>query len=57
MSVLTLPLALITTMPTKYFHAIPFLMATILVWIVAISMAFPLVLSRSKSMYTQNPGQ
>jgi|ERR1700678_2690708 hypothetical protein len=47
-SVLALPLALVFTMPLKYFRAIPFLAATILVWIVAISMAFPLFLSSSK---------
>jgi hypothetical protein len=45
-SVLMLPLALILTMPVTYFRAIPFLIAAILVCIVAISMAAPLVLSR-----------
>jgi hypothetical protein len=45
-SILMLPLALILTMPATYFRAIPFLIAAILVCIVAISMAAPLVLSR-----------
>ncbi len=47
-SVLMLPLALILTMPGRYFHAIAFLIAAILVWVVAISMWVPLVLVRSK---------
>ena len=54
-SVLMLPLALILTMPTKYFRAPPFLTAAILVWIVAISMSAPLVLARSKSVSSAIP--
>lgn len=47
-SVLMLPIALTWTMPAKYFRAIPFLTAAILVWIVAISMSAPLVLAHPK---------
>jgi len=49
-SVLMLPLALILAMPAAYFRAIPFLIAAILVCIVAISMAAPLVLSRPSKL-------
>jgi hypothetical protein len=45
-TVLMLPFALVLTMPARYFHAIPFLVAAVLVCIVALSMSAPLVLSR-----------
>ena len=54
-SVLMLPLALILTMPSKYFRALPFLTAAILVWIVALSMSAPLVLAHSKSVPSTIP--
>lgn len=54
-SILMLPLALVVTMPAKYFRAIPFLTAAILVWIVAISMSVPLVLAHSKAVSSTIP--
>jgi hypothetical protein len=54
-SVLMLPLALILTMPATYFRAIPFLIAAMLVCIVAISMAAPLVLSRPSKLSSMIP--
>jgi hypothetical protein len=45
--VLLLPLALVLIMPTRYFRAMLFVVAATLVWIVAISMAVPLVLGRA----------
>lgn len=42
--VFLLPVALILTMPARYFRAILFLVAVTLVWIVAISMIVPLAL-------------
>jgi hypothetical protein len=47
-SILMLPVVLILTMPVKYFSAIPFLTATILVSLVAISISAPLALVHSK---------
>src|SRR5215470_17558193 len=44
--VLLLPLALIMIMPARYFRAILFLIAATLVWMVAISMVVPLLLSK-----------
>ena len=44
--VLLLPLALILTMPARYFRAILFLVAATLVWVVAISMVVPLMLAK-----------
>jgi len=44
LTVFLLPVALMLTMPARYFEAILFLVAAILVWIVAISMAVPIVL-------------
>jgi hypothetical protein len=46
MTVLLLPVVLVLTMPVRYFRAILFLIAAALTWIVAISMAVPLVLKR-----------
>ena len=46
LSVLLLPLALMLIMPARYFRAILFVIATTLVWIVAISMAVPLILAQ-----------
>ena len=48
--VFLLPFALILTMPARYFAAILFLVAVILVWIVAISMIVPLVLRKPRSL-------
>lgn len=45
-SLLLLPVALIVIMPARYFHAIPFLIAVMLVWIVAISITVPFFLGR-----------
>jgi hypothetical protein len=45
--VLLLPVALMLTMPARYFGAVLFLVAAILVWIVAISMTVPIVLKKS----------
>jgi peptidoglycan/LPS O-acetylase OafA/YrhL len=56
-TVLMLPLALVLTMPSKYFHAIPFLVAAILVCIVAISMSAPLALSRVNPLSSTIPPQ
>ena len=47
-----LPVALVMTMPARYFRAILFLVAAILVWIVAISMTLPLLLRRSRSPHS-----
>lgn len=47
--VLLLPVALMLTMPARYFGAVLFLVAAILVWIVAISMTVPIVLKKSTS--------
>jgi hypothetical protein len=44
LGVLLLPLSLILIMPARYLRAILFVIAATLVWIVAISMAAPLVL-------------
>lgn len=44
LAVFLLPVALMLTMPARYFGAILFLAAAILVWIVAISMTVPIVL-------------
>lgn len=44
--VLLLPFALILTMPARYFRAIPFVLAATLVWIIAISIAVPLMLAQ-----------
>jgi hypothetical protein len=44
-----LPVALMLTMPARYFRAILFLIAATLVWIVAISMIVPYVLRHSAS--------
>jgi hypothetical protein len=41
-----LPVALVLTMPARYFRAILFLVASILIWIVAISMIVPFVLQK-----------
>jgi hypothetical protein len=49
-SILTLPVVLILTMPVKYFNAIPFLTAAILVSLVAISISAPLALVHSKPL-------
>jgi hypothetical protein len=49
-SILMLPLVLILTMPARYFHAIPFLAAAILVLVVAVSMCVPIALARSKPL-------
>ena len=46
LGVFMLPVALVLTMPARYFRAIPFLVASILVWIVAISMTVPLMLRK-----------
>ena len=48
-SVLLLPLALILIMPARYFRAILFVIAATLVWIIAISMAVPLMLAQAPS--------
>lgn len=56
-TVLMLPLALVLTIPAPYFRALPFLIAAILVCIVALSMSAPLVLSstnRSSSSITHS---
>ncbi|MGB2633755.1 MAG: hypothetical protein WAM58_07450 [Candidatus Acidiferrum sp.] len=45
-SALLLPLALVLIMPARYFQAIPFVIATTLVWIVALSMVVPLILAQ-----------
>ncbi len=45
--VVLLPLALVLIMPARYFRAIPFVMATTLVWIVALSMVVPLILAQA----------
>ena len=47
-SILMLPVVLMLTMPVKYFSAIPFLTATILVSLVALSISAPLALVHSK---------
>lgn len=54
LGVFLLPVALVTIMPARYFRAIPFLVAATLVWIVAISMALPLVLRPSRSPHPTN---
>ena len=46
LTVLLLPVALILTMPVLYFRALLFLITAALIWIVAISMAVPLVLKK-----------
>lgn len=48
-SMLMLPLALILIMPGRYFRAILFVISAILVWIIAISMTVPLVVTHSKA--------
>jgi hypothetical protein len=48
-AVLLLPVALMLTMPARYFGASLFLIAAILIWIVAISMTVPIVLKKSTS--------
>jgi peptidoglycan/LPS O-acetylase OafA/YrhL len=54
-TVLMLPLALVLTMPSRYFHAIPFLVAAVLVCIVALSMSAPLALSRANRLSSNIP--
>ena len=49
LGVLLLPIALVLTMPARYFRAILFLIAAVLIWFVAISMAVPLVLKNRGS--------
>jgi hypothetical protein len=44
------------TMPVRYFRAILFLIAVALTWIVAISMAVPLVLKRPQLLINGQPG-
>ena len=44
LGILLLPLALVLIMPARYFRAILFVIAATLVWIVALSMAVPLML-------------
>jgi hypothetical protein len=46
LGVLLLPVALILTMPARYFRATLFVIAATLVWIDAISMTVPLMLAR-----------
>jgi hypothetical protein len=50
--VFLLPIALVSIMPARYFRAIPFLVAAVLVWIVAISMSLPLVVRPSRSPHS-----
>ena len=49
LGVLLLPIALVLTMPARYFRAILFVIAAVLIWIVAISMMVPLVLKNRGS--------
>src|ERR1700740_1709385 len=54
LGVFLLPVALVMIMPARYFRAIPFLVAAILVWIVAISMTLPLMLRAFGSAHSTN---
>ena len=49
LGVILLPVVLVLTMPARYFRAIPFLVASALIWIVAISMTVALVVKRPDS--------
>ncbi len=48
-SMLLLPLALILIIPSRYFRAMLFVISAILVWVIAISMTVPLVVTRSRA--------
>lgn len=52
LGVFLLPVALVTIMPARYFRAILFVVAATLVWIVAISMTVPLLLTPSAGAHS-----
>jgi hypothetical protein len=47
LTILSLPLVLVAVMERRYFSALPFLIATILITVVALSMIWPLLWVRS----------
>jgi hypothetical protein len=48
LTILSLPLVLVTVMERRYFSALPFLIATILITVVGLSMIWPMLWVRSE---------